>query len=343
MRVLCLLDNEVKPGDRWMWNDLPDKNDEVDFLWVTPADLFPKWGKLITYYPTYFWLAIKALMQVSRKPYDLVLAWEGKNGFPFAFLRSLLGRRRPKFVILGYNHRGIIAHFPGLTRFALKSVDRLVVFSKWEASHLHEQLGIPKEKVVFSLHGYYDVDKACTSDTAESADSPRDDFIFSPGRSYRDYATLARAVEGLPVRVVINARPFNIRGISFPSNVVINDLVPTREFYDLLKQARFVVVPLMSIQHSGGDSVILQAMAARKAVIATRSPSSETYIDDGITGLLVPPGDAGKLREAINFLLDHPSEAVQMGERARQIYEDRHTPQAIARDRYMILEQVCRE
>ena len=32
MKILCLLDAVVKPGDRWLWKYLPSNNDELDFL-----------------------------------------------------------------------------------------------------------------------------------------------------------------------------------------------------------------------------------------------------------------------------------------------------------------------
>jgi len=337
VKVLCLTDFPVKPGDRWLWNDLPQANDQVDFLWVKGViDRFPKWGKLLTYYPTYFWLGIKAIAQTSRRDYDLVVAWEGKNGFPLALYRSFLRIYKPKMVILAYNQRGIISHFPALTRFALKSVDRLVVLSEWDANYLSSILGIPSKKIRVLLLGWYDVGKGQVD-----IHPPVEDFIFACGRSYRDYATFAKAVAGLPCKVVINARKFNVDGIQFPPNVVVNDLLPRAQFVELMTQSRFVVVPLMDITHSAGESVILQAMAMRKAIIASRAPGPNTYINEGETGLLVKPYDATKLREAISYLWDHPEEADRMGRNARNLYEERHTFAAFAQRVHAVLTEVC--
>ena len=66
MKILCLLDDEVKPGDRWLWKYLPSNNDEVDFLVATGAvDRFQKWGKLLNYYPAFFRSGFQALNQNS--------------------------------------------------------------------------------------------------------------------------------------------------------------------------------------------------------------------------------------------------------------------------------------
>ena len=48
MKILCLINDEIKPGDRWLWNYLPSNNDELDFEVASGAvDRFKKWGKLI--------------------------------------------------------------------------------------------------------------------------------------------------------------------------------------------------------------------------------------------------------------------------------------------------------
>jgi len=337
VKVLCLLDSVVKPGDHWLWDYLPSHNDKVDFLWVTTSDKFPKWGKLLTYYPIYLWLGVKAAVQIAQGDYDLVVAWEGKNGFPLALIRSVLGMREPRMVILTYIQRGVVTHFAAMTRFALKSVDHLTVTSKWEAVYYSEMLGIPKNKITFCPLGWYDSGTVCT----ESLVTQNEDFIFASGRSYRDYVTFAAALEGIESKVVINARKFNLKGIDFPSHVVINDLLPMQQFWELLVQARFVVVPLMDVPHAAGDGHIVQAMAAGKAVIATRGPSTETYVEEGITGLLVPPYDVTRLRQAIKYLLTHPEEAEQMGRNARKKYEERYTFSAFAQRVHDVLEKVA--
>src|SRR5262245_35146074 len=122
MKILCLIDGVVKPNDRWLWKYLPSNSDEVDFLVTSGAvDRFKKWGKLINYYPSFWWLGFRALRRTRRTHYDLVVAWEGKNGFPYAFLRSIVGQKHPPLMILAFNIRGVISHFLSLARFGLRS------------------------------------------------------------------------------------------------------------------------------------------------------------------------------------------------------------------------------
>jgi glycosyltransferase involved in cell wall biosynthesis len=62
----------------------------------------------------------------------------------------------------------------------------------------------------------------------------------------------------------------------------------------------------------------LEAMAASKAVIATSAGGLVESVLDGITGLLVPPGDSMALAEAIAALVRAPSLASEMGRRGRE-------------------------
>jgi glycosyltransferase involved in cell wall biosynthesis len=64
-------------------------------------------------------------------------------------------------------------------------------------------------------------------------------------------------------------------------------------------------------------SVIVEAMAAGLPVIASRTSGPAEILDDGVTGLLTPPGDAPALAEAMARLLAHPEAARTLAERGR--------------------------
>ncbi len=65
--------------------------------------------------------------------------------------------------------------------------------------------------------------------------------------------------------------------------------------------------------------VQMEAMAFGKPVINTNLPSGVPYVSlDGETGLTVEPGSANELAEAMQWMVDHKEERLQMGERARE-------------------------
>jgi glycosyltransferase involved in cell wall biosynthesis len=73
--------------------------------------------------------------------------------------------------------------------------------------------------------------------------------------------------------------------------------------------------------------VIIEGMAAGKPVVATAAGGVPDIIEDGVSGMLVPPGDAASIARAVRYLLDHPSEAQAMGIAARQRVSSRFTIQ----------------
>jgi L-malate glycosyltransferase len=88
----------------------------------------------------------------------------------------------------------------------------------------------------------------------------------------------------------------------------------------LLKYMDIVVLP--SLQESF-PRVLLEAMAAKTPVIATRVGGIPEAVQDGKTGILVLPGDSDMLLSALKYLIKNPSIRKQMGEEGRKRVEER--------------------
>ena len=335
LRILCLVDWQLSPGYRWLWDFLPDFNDQVEFVSISPpTDRFPGLGKFLGYYQKYFLLALKAFPKMNHC--DIVLAWEAKNGLPLAFLRKLTSDVQTPLVILNFVLKGNFAqNFLGLIRYALRSVDKIICVSKKEVDIYPKVLKLPKNKFV----------QIPTVRPDYFADQPLrySDYIFAAGRSHRDYATLLSAFQDLPSRLVINARPFNLRGLKPPDNVTINKFQPFMDYITYIRNAKFIILPLYEAKHASGETFILDSMAASKAVIATRTFSTEEFIKPGVNGYLVEPGDITGLKKKILKLLNNPGEAVRMGINARQMYESNWSFPVIAPRIRHLLHQVVME
>ena len=63
----------------------------------------------------------------------------------------------------------------------------------------------------------------------------------------------------------------------------------------------------------GLPNVLLEAMAARTPVVATNVGGTPEVVEEGITGLMVPPGNAEQLANAICRLLAEPEKLPAMG------------------------------
>lgn len=85
------------------------------------------------------------------------------------------------------------------------------------------------------------------------------------------------------------------------------------------------VVVHASIRPEPFGRVVLEAMACRKPVIASRAGGVTEIVDDGRTGLLFPPGDAKALATAIANMLSDRARATTMGEAGYERLLERFT------------------
>lgn len=77
----------------------------------------------------------------------------------------------------------------------------------------------------------------------------------------------------------------------------------------------------------GLPNAVMEAMAAALPVVATRVGGVPELVDDGRTGLLVPPGDPDALRAAMARVMDLPAEErAKMGGRGRAEVVGRFAP-----------------
>jgi Glycosyltransferase len=82
------------------------------------------------------------------------------------------------------------------------------------------------------------------------------------------------------------------------------------------------VIVLPSVRAASGDQdglpvVLIEAMAAGRAVVASALSGIDAAISDGHSGLLVPPGDPTALADALTQLLTDASLRERLGENAR--------------------------
>ena len=81
----------------------------------------------------------------------------------------------------------------------------------------------------------------------------------------------------------------------------------------------------------GSPNVVLEAMAAGLPIAATDAGGVPEILEDGISGLLVQPGDPQAMAEAILRILQDKDLALKLGAAARSRVEATYTPQAYRR------------
>lgn len=83
------------------------------------------------------------------------------------------------------------------------------------------------------------------------------------------------------------------------------------DVYDLMNAFEFFVLPS---RNEGLPVTILEAMALKKAVVASRVGGVSEIVIDGETGYVVPPNNVPVLVRALTNMIQHPEKTKQMGE-----------------------------
>jgi glycosyltransferase involved in cell wall biosynthesis len=174
---------------------------------------------------------------------------------------------------------------------------------------------------------------------------PRDSLEIPPGSFLVLYVGRLHVQKGLPILLdafeqVIDSRPDHDCHLALAGDGPERDrlqnrvegtsrlrgrvhlLGPRSDVPALLKAADLLVLPSI---WEGMPNAVLEAMASRRAVVATRVEGSEDLVEPGKTGWLVPPGDPDALARA---LLDAASDRVRLrhfGELGRARVESKFT------------------
>jgi glycosyltransferase involved in cell wall biosynthesis len=82
---------------------------------------------------------------------------------------------------------------------------------------------------------------------------------------------------------------------------------------DVLSLTKSADLFVMSSVTEGLGSTVLDAMAMGLAVVGTRAGGIPEAVEDGVTGVLVPPGQADALAEALVRVLGDPALRQRLG------------------------------
>lgn len=165
--------------------------------------------------------------------------------------------------------------------------------------------------------------------------APDRNVILIVGRLSRekDHLTLLDAVARLrprfaPHLVIVGEGPERerieerIRALGLEESVILTGQRDSAEPYYGIAD-----VAVLSSWSEGSPNALLEAMAARVPVVATAVGGVPEIVTHGESALLVEPGDAGRLAASMERLLEDPRLASALAGRARELIQERYTPE----------------
>ncbi len=116
---------------------------------------------------------------------------------------------------------------------------------------------------------------------------------------------------------------------------------PSEEVLKLMSRSHLVVAP--SIVGKGGRSegipvVTMEALALSRPVISSRLSGIPELVEDGVTGILIEPGDVPGLRAAIRRVMEAYQDAAALGQAGRKRVEDSYDIRQNASDLLALIE-----
>lgn len=269
-------------------------------------------------------LAVRAVGEIlrRRKVYDVVVTSNVRTGVLFGIARRLLRLERPRHIVLELRLDEIRDSLlwrlkRSFQSFGFGATEVIFVSARAEIDSYADRLRLSKDRFRFlPFH---------TNVVEPRHEPPSGGYVFSGGRTGRDYSTLAEAVRGLDIPVVVVADSESVRDIQFPENVTVYTDIPYEKYRELLCGARIVVVPLFERVYSSGQVVVLEGMALGKPVVSNDTVGTVDYIVDGVNGILVANKRPELFREAIQRILDDPDLERRLGVAALDTINAKHT------------------
>jgi mannosyltransferase len=105
-----------------------------------------------------------------------------------------------------------------------------------------------------------------------------------------------------------------IEAAGLASRIVITGELPIE---DVQRWYKPLTIYAFTSRNEGFGLTLIEAMAVGAALVASRAGAAELVVEDGVTGVLTPPGDVDALVAALEPLMRDPTSAAAMGSRAR--------------------------
>lgn len=286
-----------------------------------------------------------------REHIDAVYATHYKGLELLILLRALGIFRKP---IVVWHHQPIVTPKSKLREWGgllfYRGMDRLIFFSqKLVDDSLHSPKANPKRMVV----GHWGADLDFYDRMRNQEKDAR--FVFiATGKEQRDQHTLIEAFNrtGLPLKLYIGINPDPtvpnpnldaVRSYKPAANIDVREicgLLPYEIALDVAK-AQCVAICCKHTRYTAGLTTVVEALALGLPMVCSRNPQIPIDFDREGCGISVEYGDVEGWQRATSYLASHPDEARRMGERGRQIAEERFNDRQCASEVAAVLKEAA--
>lgn len=239
------------------------------------------------------------------------------------FLGGLNGKKKFELIVGGFlfepkKNKIYYQIRVGLTKHFLKGIKYAIVYAKKEVSFYERIFKVKKFRFVqygidYEAHHPYEGELPTR-------------YIFSGGRSNRDFHTLIKAYEQLGEErpfLCIATRPVVLQGENTKNIRVLKDVV-LETFGNVMEKSEFVVLPLVETDISAGHMVLLEALERNKIVIISDIDAVRDYVSEDEV-LFYEPGNASSLKKIMTHTLIHYDKLCEKYSKNHEFYLRNYT------------------
>lgn len=279
-------------------------------------------------HPLSLYLYWKLSQTISRINPDMIIA----QPFDIASLQLYRFRDKIQFVIHDpFIHTGEKFFRKRFFRWLCFRLGRkFVILNSNQKEDFCKKHKIKEERVIVNRLGTYDVLKVFTNDKWTIRPQKNNILFFGRISLYKGIDYLCKAMEKVHEAVPDATLTIAGKGQMYVSAEmyekkkyiqVINRFIPVPEMLMLFERSSIVCCPYTDATQSG---VVMTSFTFQKPVVATRVGGIENQIEDGKTGILIPPCNVDALATALIDVLRNPEFRQTMVDNIYEKYHRKH-------------------
>lgn len=304
------------PGDGF-WGMVRLPHYDIDADYVELESVYPGWiARFLRRHLNIYFVHLPVLWRIFS--YDIVFT-SSAFGTQLVFtLLGYIGMRTPRWVMHDFSITGLIGGRrtirQKLMHWMTSRAAGIVTLGIAEKERLEQRFPHLVGKIAYITFG-------ADPEFFKPGEQDKERRVFSAGFDPdRDWQTLIEACQGLDVPLVLATRLARLeRFMPLPPFVTHRQFTP-RDLAATYASSQVAVLPLdtsTGLNDTMGCSTLFETMMSGCAIVATDTHTMRSYITDGDNGLLVPEGDAGAMRAAIERLLDDAHLRARLSANAR--------------------------
>jgi glycosyltransferase involved in cell wall biosynthesis len=235
-----------------------------------------------------------------------------------------------------------------MQEFVARRLDKIITVSEASARTVESAFNVPRDRMRVIHNG---IDAETFRPLPISKDPNNVIYVGNSEDRTKGAAHLLRAL-----RLLRDTTPYNLTFVDRPqeelklaprlvqryglsARVRFTGRVTTAELVHLYNRAEMLVCPSL---YEGFGLPAGEAMACGLPVASTTGGALPEVVEDGVTGILVPPGDAPALAEAMRTLMGDPDLRRRMGQAGRERVLEKFSWQKAALETEAVYREVLR-